>query len=117
MYYLSIFKVSESLLKALERIRVILLLLFFGGDGGGGSQDSENLAWIKWSNVLSSFDKGGLGIDSLKSFNRALIQKWCWRFISNPNLLWVKVIKALHGQESGFDHHGCKKNSVCRGDF
>ncbi|GKA54620.1 RNA-directed DNA polymerase, eukaryota, reverse transcriptase zinc-binding domain protein [Tanacetum coccineum] len=93
IYYLSIFKAPESVLKAMKRIRAMFFL--------GESQDSKKLAWIKWSNVLSSFDKGGLGIGSLKSFNLALLQKWHWRFISNPKLLWVKAIKALHGQEGG----------------
>ena len=53
-----------------------------------------------------------MGIDSLKSFNLALLQKWHLRFISNPKLLLVKAIKALHAQEGGFDHHGCKTNGV-----
>ena len=57
---------------------------------------------------MASFDKGGLGIGSLKSFNLALLQKWRWILASNPNALWVRVIKALHGQEGGFDKHGCK---------
>nr|GEX86314.1 RNA-directed DNA polymerase, eukaryota, reverse transcriptase zinc-binding domain protein [Tanacetum cinerariifolium] len=36
----------------------------------GSSEDSKNLAWVKWSNILASLDKGGLGIGSLKAFNR-----------------------------------------------
>ncbi|GJZ17745.1 putative RNA-directed DNA polymerase, eukaryota, reverse transcriptase zinc-binding domain protein [Tanacetum coccineum] len=104
IYYLSIFKAPESVLKAMKRIRAMFFL--------GESQDSKKLAWVKWSNVLSSFDKGGLGIGSLKSFNLSLLQKWRWRFITNPKLLWVKAIKTLHGQEGGFDHQGCKTNGV-----
>ncbi|GKA04326.1 putative RNA-directed DNA polymerase, eukaryota, reverse transcriptase zinc-binding domain protein [Tanacetum coccineum] len=76
----------------------------------GGSQDSRKLAWIKWSNVLSSFDKGGLNIGSLKAFNISLLQKWRWRSFSSPNSLWVKVIKSLHGYECGLDTEGCKFN-------
>ncbi|GKA96830.1 hypothetical protein Tco_0818925 [Tanacetum coccineum] len=53
----------------------------------GDSQDTKKLAWIKWSNVMALFDKGGLGIGSLKSFNLALIQKWRWRLASNPSAL------------------------------
>ncbi|GKA24760.1 RNA-directed DNA polymerase, eukaryota [Tanacetum coccineum] len=64
--------------------------------------DVRKLAWIKWHNVLSSFNKGGLNIDSLKSFNLALLQTWRWRIFYNPQYLWVKVIKALHGYEGGF---------------
>ncbi|GJU48519.1 RNA-directed DNA polymerase, eukaryota, reverse transcriptase zinc-binding domain protein [Tanacetum coccineum] len=78
-----------------------------------GGQDSKKLIWIKWANVLSSFEKGGLNIGSLKSFNLALLQKWRWRWLSFPNALWVKVIKAIHGQEGGFDTYGCKFNA-CR---
>ncbi|GJY29515.1 hypothetical protein Tco_0405282 [Tanacetum coccineum] len=76
----------------------------------GGSQDSRNLAWIKWTNALSSFNKGGLNIGSLKAFNLALFQKWRWRIFSSSNSLWVNVIKSLHGYECGFDNQGCKFN-------
>ncbi|GKD33803.1 hypothetical protein Tco_1249312 [Tanacetum coccineum] len=71
IYFLSIFKAPKTILKYLERYRA----KFFWG----GSQDSRKLAWIKWSNALSSFDKGGLNIGSLKAFNLALLQKWRWR--------------------------------------
>nr|GEV60249.1 reverse transcriptase domain-containing protein [Tanacetum cinerariifolium] len=54
----------------------------------------------------------GLNIGSLKSFNLALLQKWRWRWFSFPNALWVKVIKAIHGQEGGFDTYGCKFNGI-----
>nr|GEX15079.1 zinc finger, CCHC-type [Tanacetum cinerariifolium] len=43
------------------------------------SQDTKSLAWVKWSNVLPSFEKRGLNIGSLKAFNIALLQKWRWR--------------------------------------
>nr|GEU51935.1 RNA-directed DNA polymerase, eukaryota, reverse transcriptase zinc-binding domain protein [Tanacetum cinerariifolium] len=72
--------------------------------------DVRKLAWIKWHNVLSSFKKGGLNIGSLKSFNLALLQKWRWRMSFNPQYLWVKVIKALHGYEGGFNLKGCYFN-------
>nr|GEW23246.1 RNA-directed DNA polymerase, eukaryota, reverse transcriptase zinc-binding domain protein [Tanacetum cinerariifolium] len=65
-------------------------------------QSSEQMVILKW----------GLNIGSLKAFNLALLQKWCWRMYSFPNTLWVKVIKVLNGQEGGFDNHSCKFN-VC----
>ncbi|GJR17890.1 putative RNA-directed DNA polymerase, eukaryota, reverse transcriptase zinc-binding domain protein [Tanacetum coccineum] len=102
IYYLSIFKAPELILKALERYRAT----FFWG----GSHDNKKIAWIKWSNVLSSFDKVGLNIGSLKAFNLALLQKWRYRMHSCPNAFWVKIIKALHGKEGGFDVQGCKFN-------
>ncbi|GJS20918.1 hypothetical protein Tco_0449550 [Tanacetum coccineum] len=36
------------------------------------SEDSKKLAWVKWSNILASLDKGGLGVGSLKAFNMSL---------------------------------------------
>ncbi|GKD18950.1 hypothetical protein Tco_1208108 [Tanacetum coccineum] len=76
------------------------------------SQDAKSLAWVKWSNVLPSFEKGGLNIGSLKAFNLDLFQKWRWRLFSSLNAHWVKVIKALHGQEGGLDHQGCNFNDT-----
>ncbi|GJT36186.1 RNA-directed DNA polymerase, eukaryota, reverse transcriptase zinc-binding domain protein [Tanacetum coccineum] len=67
---------------------------------------------MKWPNILVSFDKGGLAIGSLKSFNLALLHKWRWCFYSNPDSLWVKVIRDLHGSEGGFDHNGGKFNGL-----
>ncbi|GJR76425.1 RNA-directed DNA polymerase, eukaryota, reverse transcriptase zinc-binding domain protein [Tanacetum coccineum] len=53
----------------------------------GGSDDSRKLAWVKWSNILASLDKGGLGIGSLKAFNLSLLLKWRWRSFQNPDVL------------------------------
>ncbi|GJY76620.1 reverse transcriptase domain-containing protein [Tanacetum coccineum] len=70
------------------------------------------MAWVKWSQVLPSFDKRGLNIGSLKAFNLALLQKWRWRMFSSPNTLWVNTIKALHGQDGGLDNKGCNFNGT-----
>ena len=72
----------------------------------------SKLAWVKWPIVLASLDKGGLGIGSLKSSNLAILQKWRWRLFSNPNALWVNVIKAFHSFEGGFDLTGCSSKGI-----
>ncbi|GJR99911.1 RNA-directed DNA polymerase, eukaryota, reverse transcriptase zinc-binding domain protein [Tanacetum coccineum] len=52
------------------------------------------------------WEKGGLGVSSLYALNRALMCKWVWRFTTQKNLLWTRVIKAIHGEDgkngSGF---------------
>ncbi|GJW49517.1 RNA-directed DNA polymerase, eukaryota, reverse transcriptase zinc-binding domain protein [Tanacetum coccineum] len=73
----------------------------------GGNQDGKKMAWVKWPIILNSYDNGGLNIGSLKAFNLALLQKWRWRLFTSPNDLWVKVVKAFHGHEGGFDNNGC----------
>ncbi|GJV42590.1 putative RNA-directed DNA polymerase, eukaryota, reverse transcriptase zinc-binding domain protein [Tanacetum coccineum] len=66
-YYLSIFKVPETVVKSLESLRAS----FFWGS----FEDSKKLAWVKWSNILASLDKEGLGVGSLKAFNMSLLLK------------------------------------------
>ncbi|GJT62073.1 hypothetical protein Tco_1005606 [Tanacetum coccineum] len=80
---------------------------FWRSDGS-----SKKLAWINSSQVLASLERGGLGIGSLKSFNFALLLKWCWRLVSNPNALWVSIIKAIHGGDVGLGTSRCFTNGV-----
>nr|GEY46381.1 RNA-directed DNA polymerase, eukaryota [Tanacetum cinerariifolium] len=42
---------------------------------------------------------GGLGVSSLFALNRTLMFKWVWRFFSQKKSLWVRVVKALHGED------------------
>ena len=51
IYYMSIFKVPEMVIKVLEHLHAS----FFWG----ATEDNKKLAWIIWSNVLASFDTGG----------------------------------------------------------
>ncbi|GKD98236.1 RNA-directed DNA polymerase, eukaryota, reverse transcriptase zinc-binding domain protein [Tanacetum coccineum] len=104
IYYLSLFKAPKFIINTLEKNRA----RFFWG----GSEGNKKMAWVRWENVLASLDQGGLGIGSLKAFNLALLQKWRWRFTTNPDLLWVKLIKAIHGIEAGFDGKGCATTGV-----
>ena len=55
------------------------------------------IPWVKWSEILKRRDYGGLGINSLKHLNEALISKWVWRFHNEDNAVWVQVIKSIHG--------------------
>ncbi|GKD69025.1 hypothetical protein Tco_1323115 [Tanacetum coccineum] len=55
------------------------------------------MSFVNWKNVLASKEKGGLGVSSFFALNRALIFKWGWRFRANPNSLWSRAIRAIHG--------------------
>ena len=50
-----------------------------------------------WKDVIASKDQGALQVESLKSFNLALLTKWWWRLKTNNHSLWVEVIRSFHG--------------------
>nr|GEU51426.1 reverse transcriptase domain, reverse transcriptase zinc-binding domain protein [Tanacetum cinerariifolium] len=102
--YFSIFKAPEMVIKSLESLRAN----FFWGS----HESSKKLSWVKWSNTLASFDKGGLGVGSLSAFNKALLLKWRWRLFNFLNSLWVQVIKAFHGNEACVDLGGCQTSGT-----
>ncbi|GKA12700.1 RNA-directed DNA polymerase, eukaryota, reverse transcriptase zinc-binding domain protein [Tanacetum coccineum] len=89
IYHMSIFKVPMKVLHRMESIRCH----FFNGI----ELNSKKSIWVKWSNVLSSKEKGGLDVSSLYVLNRALMFKWVWRFTTQKGSLWASVIKAIHG--------------------
>ncbi|GKD00404.1 hypothetical protein Tco_1170678 [Tanacetum coccineum] len=59
------------------------------------------MLWVRWDQILASKNNDGLGVGILKAFNLALLQKWRWRLVTNPNLLWVSLVKAIHGKDAG----------------
>ncbi|GJT77710.1 putative RNA-directed DNA polymerase, eukaryota, reverse transcriptase zinc-binding domain protein [Tanacetum coccineum] len=85
--------------------RKITITFFWGGD-----QNLKKMSWIKWENILESLEKGDLGVGSLKAFNLALLQKWRWRFVTQLDMLWVKLFKAIRG--TCLDLKGCSSNGV-----
>jgi hypothetical protein len=69
---------------------------------------------MKWDTVCSPVSQGGLGVRKLVPFNRALLDKWLWRFGVEDNRLWNRVLVERHGAGCGDwstgwtrDSHGC----------
>ncbi|GJT16455.1 RNA-directed DNA polymerase, eukaryota, reverse transcriptase zinc-binding domain protein [Tanacetum coccineum] len=83
VFHMSLFKVPSKVLNLLESIRS----QFFNGQNLG----SRKASWVKWHNVLM------LGVSSLFSLNRGLMLKWVWKFLTQKDSLWTKVIVAIHG--------------------
>nr|GEV55637.1 RNA-directed DNA polymerase, eukaryota, reverse transcriptase zinc-binding domain protein [Tanacetum cinerariifolium] len=79
-----------SVLNSIESLRSH----FFNGH----APNSKKTSWVSWKKALASKDRGGLGISSLYTMNRGLLLKWVWRFVTQNNSLWNRVIQALHGK-------------------
>ncbi|GJX48128.1 hypothetical protein Tco_0273318 [Tanacetum coccineum] len=91
IYHMSIFKVPKMVLRKLESIRC----RFFHGI----ENNERKPIWVKWNKVLASKERGGLGVSSLFALNRALLFKWVWRFRSQNDSLWARVIRGIHGDD------------------
>jgi hypothetical protein len=105
-FYLSLFTIPCSVAKRIEQIQRKFLW--------SGSEDTFKHCLVKWETVCSPIAKGGLGIRKLVPFNRALLDKWLWRFGIEDNWLWKRVLVARHGAGCGEwstgwtrDPHGC----------
>nr|GEU97671.1 RNA-directed DNA polymerase, eukaryota, reverse transcriptase zinc-binding domain protein [Tanacetum cinerariifolium] len=95
IFNMSIFKVPLGVLRTLESIQSH----FFKGHALG----SNKASWVSWKKVLSSKDKGGLGVSSLYALNRGMLFKWILRFYTQDKSLWVRVIKAMYGDKGKID--------------
>ncbi|KAJ9558649.1 LOW QUALITY PROTEIN: hypothetical protein OSB04_013263 [Centaurea solstitialis] len=93
VYLFSLFKAPMKVISMLERLRKN----FFWGIKDG----SQKINWVAWSKTINSLESGGLGIGSLYEHNMALLAKWWWRFKTEHDALWKKVITALHGSSGG----------------
>ncbi|GJZ05765.1 RNA-directed DNA polymerase, eukaryota [Tanacetum coccineum] len=92
IYTMSLYKVPKSVLNEMESIR---RRFFYGSHGA-----VNKITWVKWSKVLAAKKYGGLGVSSYFTLNRALLFRWCWRFIVRYNTLWYRVISSIHGDRS-----------------
>ncbi|GJX48746.1 hypothetical protein Tco_0273936 [Tanacetum coccineum] len=91
IYHMSIFKLPETTIRTLERIRVS----FFWH----GGEDRKKMAWVKWDSVLASLDKGGLAGFNFK------------RCKTQGN--WDKIVGSInHLHSTGMIPHGSFKLKV-----
>ncbi|GKF41143.1 hypothetical protein Tco_0124485, partial [Tanacetum coccineum] len=103
VYYFSNFKAPKKIIKKLESIR----RKFFWG----GNSDENKISWIAWDKFISPRHKGGLGIGSLLASNQSMLSKWWWRFRTEENVLWYKVICSIHGPSTTMYHSSSRSLS------
>ncbi|MFS7930782.1 putative RNA-directed DNA polymerase [Helianthus anomalus] len=87
-YFLSLFKAPAKVLSALDKIRRV----FFWG----GSEDKAKMNWVAWEKTIAPVEFGGLGFGAIRDANLAMLAKWWWRFKTEKNCLWRKVVWAIH---------------------
>jgi hypothetical protein len=93
-YYLSLFPVLVSVAYRIEKIQRDFLW--------GGMGDEKKLYLISWNQGCLPLRAGGLGIRNVLKFSKALLGKWLWRYATEREALWYKVIKENEEQDGGW---------------
>lgn len=84
IYYMSTVLIPQKVIKALND----LMRRFMWG-----AMDKDRyLAYVAWDRICMPFEKGGLGIRSLKEVNEALVLKSLWRLAQRMNIQWIQVV-------------------------
>ncbi|KAL4032276.1 hypothetical protein IC575_005346 [Cucumis melo] len=88
IYQLSVFQAPSMTCKNIEKSW--RKFLWKGNNGSVGSH------LINWTKVSKSKEEGGLGTSRLHVTNKALLTKWLWRYLSEPNALWRRLIQCKY---------------------
>ncbi|XP_071713654.1 uncharacterized protein [Rutidosis leptorrhynchoides] len=98
LHFFLLYRAPNCVIKLLESVR----RKFFWG----GSDSGTKISGVKWDTILNSYGKEGLNIGSLKGKTLALLAKWWWRFKTEANSLWVRVIRSIYGSCGGVGSGG-----------
>lgn len=62
----------------------------------GSTANTRRCHLIAWDSLCKPKDEGGLGFHNLRTLNKAHMMKLVWSMISNPDKLWVRIMKAKY---------------------
>ncbi|XP_022041188.1 uncharacterized mitochondrial protein AtMg00310-like [Helianthus annuus] len=87
-YYMSMFLAPKKVIQKLEAIRRNFVW--------GSKVGKNKICWIAWKTMVRPREYGGFGIGDLRNTNLALLVKWAWKYKTNQEALWAKVVTAIH---------------------
>ncbi|KAG7987161.1 hypothetical protein I3843_03G119300 [Carya illinoinensis] len=92
-YFLSLFPLPAGVGNKIEKLFRAFLW--------GGMGEEKKFHRVRWKTVCDPVVQGGLGVCDLRTFNKALLGKWLWRYQSEGDALWKEIIVARHGDTWG----------------
>lgn len=88
-YTMNQFLLSKTLCLCLDS----LMMRFWWGHRDDGHR---HLYLKSWASICQPKAQGGLGLKLMWDLNRAQLTKLAWKIQTDPNSLWVKVIRAKY---------------------
>ena len=88
-YVMSIFKIPNSIVTAIEK----MMNSFWWGMSGG---NNRGIHWMSWEKMSVHKNDGGMGFKDLSAFNLAMLGKQGWKFMTEPNTLVSRIFKARY---------------------
>lgn len=77
--YLSLFQAPKMVTNQIERITRDFMW--------GSSREKRKIHWVSWKDICKPMTNGVLRIRSMVRTNRALLNKWLWRFDVEKNAI------------------------------
>lgn len=91
IYFMSLFQALTTVINSIDRIRRQFLW---------GCSNNKKMERVCWDKVCLSKKLEGIGVVNLKVKNRTFMVKCSWRFVTEKNALWRKVIKSKYGSST-----------------
>ncbi|KAJ0113796.1 hypothetical protein Patl1_00566 [Pistacia atlantica] len=66
------------------------------------SKERKGIHWVGWKKLSKSKKEGGLGFKDFYKMNQILLSKQAWRILLNPDMLWVRILKAIYFPQKTF---------------
>lgn len=94
IYYMGICFLPVSVIAKIKRIQCAFWW---------GHEDSKRrLHFLNWDYFCRPKNEGGLGIRNMEMVNKSLVAKLAWRFITEKDAIWVKLLTTKYLKSSSF---------------
>lgn len=94
-YAMNIYLLPLELCKELE----IMMKSFWWETKRNGDR---GIQWGRWDSMCKPKSLGGIGFKRIHEFNIAMLGKQCWKLMTTPQSLVVRILKARYYPRSAF---------------